>query len=141
MFHNTYENRLQEWSEFRNTLEISEDPIQQAINKYKTAPTVSIQTDPWSRDSWPSPWELILENQYCDFCKLLGVCYSLQLTSKFSRSTFEIHITVDRTREQSHYLLFVDQVVIGYDESTYMHRNQLPATLQSQLVYTMQFLN
>jgi len=141
MFYKQYEDRLQEWRDFRVTLETAEDPLQAAIDQYAQAPTVRIQTDPWDQDTWPSPWELILENQYCEFCKLLGICYSLQLTDKFSASTFEIHIEVDREEGRNYYLLYVDHQVIGYDERSYIHRTDLPKTLDSQLVYVMKPLN
>ena len=85
MFDKTYEDRLLAWSKFRQGLETSTDPIQDVIDNYNTAPTVSIHTDPWNQDSWPSPWQLILENQYCEFSRVLGMCYSLQLTERFNR--------------------------------------------------------
>jgi len=141
MFEKQYEVRLQNWSDFRAALETSEDPIQQAIEKYREAPIVSIQTDPWDQDTWPTPWELILENQYCDFCKKLGICHSLQLTNRFSTSNFEIHIAVDREKGQDYYLLFVDEYVVGYDEFSYVDRAKLPSTLESQQVYCMKPLN
>ena len=141
MFNKRYEDRLQEWSDFRATLETAEDPIQSAIDQYAQAPTVSIQTDPWDQDTWPTPWELILENQYCAFTKILGICYSLQLTDKFSDSSFEIHIEVDREKGRSYYLLYVNQQVIGYDEWSYVHKTDLPSSLHSQTVYTMKPLN
>jgi hypothetical protein len=141
MFTKKYEDRLQEWRDFRVSLETAEDTIQSAVDQYAKAPTVSIQTDPWDRDSWPNPWELILENQYCEFCKLLGICYSLQLTDKFSASGFEIHIEVDREKGRNYYLLYIDQQVVGYDEQSYVHRTDLPKTLKSQLVYVMKPLN
>ena len=75
-----YEQRLSEWSTFRDSLEASEDPLQDVINYYNKIPTVSIQTDPYTPSTWPSPWELINENMYCDFCRVLGMCYPLQLT-------------------------------------------------------------
>ena len=141
MFDKTYEVRLQEWGEFRSALEHTLDPIQLAINNYYQAPIVSFQTDPWDQSTWPTPWELILENQYCDFCKLLGICYSLQLTDKFSASTFEIHIAVDKQKEKTYYLLIVDEYVVGYDEVSYVHKTKLPSTLESQTVYRMKPIN
>jgi hypothetical protein len=141
MFDKTYEIRLQEWSDFRATLETAEDPIQLAVNKYAQAPTVSIQADPWDQDTWPTPWELVLENQYCEFCKILGICYSLQLTDRFSASHFEIHIEVDREKGKNYYLLFVDEYVVGYHEDKWAHKTNLPSTLDSQTVYPMHSLN
>ena len=107
MFEKNNDQRLQEWSEFRNTLEASSNPIQDTIDFYSQAPTVSIHTDPWDETTWPTPWELVQENQYCDFCIVLGCCYSLQLTERFSGTDFEIHIIIDSKNSATHYLLHV----------------------------------
>jgi hypothetical protein len=58
MFNRNYEERLALWSTFRDTLELSEDPIQEAIDFYKDAPTVSLNADPFDSGNWPTPWEL-----------------------------------------------------------------------------------
>lgn len=141
MFDKTYEDRLLAWSQFRSELETHNDPIQYAIEKYKYAPTVSMHTDPWDPEMWPSPWELIQENTYCDFCKLLGICYSLQLTDKFSQEDFEIHIGIDETKSTTHYLLVFNDFTIGYHDDSYVHSTELPPSYQSQQVYPMPKLN
>ena len=71
MFDKTYEDRLRAWHEFRNRLETIDDPIQHTIEHYQQAPFVSMHTDPWTQEMWPNPWELVQENQYCDFCKFI----------------------------------------------------------------------
>jgi len=88
----SFEDRLSQWAEFRDNLEDYVDPIQATIDQYSKAPEVSIHTDPYDQTSWPTPWELIKENHYCAFCKLLGIAFTLQLTDSFSAEQFEIHI-------------------------------------------------
>jgi hypothetical protein len=141
MFDKTYEHRLQSWHDFREQIESEQDPIQFVIDNYEQPPTVSMHTDPWTPEQWPSPWELIQENQYCEFCKLLGICYSLQLTDKFSQANFEIHIGIDKEESKTYYLLFVDDIVIGYLDETYVHRSKLSENYYSQQVYPMPKLN
>jgi hypothetical protein len=138
MFEKDYESRLYEWGKFRDELEESKDPLQHAINKYSQAPIVSFQTDPWDQQTWPTPWELILENQYCDFCKILGICYSLQLTDRFSGVPIEIHIGVDNKKDESYYLLMIDNKVIGYESTVWVYRNDVAESFSSQSVYTME---
>ena len=138
MFDKSFETRLKLWREFREQLETSLDPFQHALDFYNKAPTVSMHTDPYNRDMWPGPWELLYENQYCNFCKLLGVCYSLQLTDRFSGSNFEIHIGIDRGRSETHYMLLCDSKVLGYpEECTYCDKNSLPKTLKPSDVFGM----
>jgi len=136
MFHKNYEQRLKSWSCLRQSLETSEDPFLEVLKFYKQAPYVSIHTDPWSREMWPTPWELIYENQYDDFGRVLGMCYSLQLTERFKGSTFEIHISTDNSLSYL-YLLFVDNHVLGFDDNKSILKKDLPMELQSQTVYSM----
>lgn len=140
MFGKNYDQRLLAWSDFRNKLETSNDPIQDAIDFYNAAPTVSIHTDPWDKSTWPSPWELIQENQYCEFCRVLGLCYSLQLTERFSGDQFEIHIVIDSKNSATHYLLHVGNIVIGHPYGATTHAENLPSYYKIKKKYCMEKL-
>ena len=101
------------------------------------APQVSIATDPWDKSMWPTPWELIFENQYDEFCSVLGKCYSLQLTDRFSGSVFEIHIGIDREQSRTCYLLIIDKsIVIGWSDS-YEDIKIIPNSFNTQKIFTM----
>jgi len=140
MFDKKFEDRLAEWQKFREDLEFAKDPLSDVIKFYSKAPLVSIHTDPWDNKMWPTPWELINENQYCDFCLVLGMCYSLQLTERFKESKFEIHIGIDKTHSATYYLLYVDNKIIGWNES-YVDQSKLPKTIESKKIYTMPTLH
>lgn len=138
MFKNkTYEQRLASWRNFRLSLETATDPLQEVIDAYKTVPLVRFQCDPYDRTTWPSPWEVIDENIYCEFVKLLGMCYTLQLTERFSNETFEIHIKYNKADSSIYYLLQVNDTIIGYDDNSYVNIKDLPKTLVSQETFTM----
>lgn len=134
----TYEQRLASWRNFRSSLEAAIDPLQEVIDAYKKVPLVRFQCDPYDRTTWPSPWEIIDENIYCEFVKILAICYTLQLTERFSNDTFEIHIRYNKTDSSIHYLLQVNDMVIGYDENSYINVKDLPETLISQETFVMQ---
>ena len=137
MFHKQYEDRLAVWSCLRNKLESVEDPYQAVIDFYKDAPYVRLHADPWDKNTWPSPWELVHENQYDDFCTVLGWCYSLQLTDRFKDSKFEIHIGIDRESSDSYYLLFIDsKTVLGWNK-THVDVKRLPKSYKSQTIHVM----
>jgi len=135
MRNNTYEARLAEWSSFRQSLESSNDPIQDVIDYYKQVPVVSIHTDPYDMSSWPDPWQLIKENNYCEFTKILAIYYTLKLSEHFSQCRFEIHIVLDEKESSLRYLLFVDNQAIGYYYDKCIDRTELPK-LQSQIQHT-----
>ena len=54
-----------------------------------------------------------------------------------SQAHYEIHITRDNENSQTYYLLYVDDIVIGFNGDTHVHRSKLPATIRSELVHTM----
>ena len=137
MFDKSYEDRLATWAEFRSTLEVSKDPIQDTINFFNKAPLVNIQTDPYTPSSWPDPWELIKENIYCAFVKILAICYTLQLTDVLSKEKFEIHITHDNKRSSTYYLLYVGDRVIGFEEGTHVCKTDIPNSIISHHEYPM----
>jgi hypothetical protein len=137
MFDKPYEERLALWREFRDSLETSSDPIQDTINFYNQAPIDRLNADPWTPSTWPDPWELLEENIYCDFVKILAICYTLQLTDSFSRSTFVIHTAYDNEKSATYYMLYVDDIVVGYLGETYVFKDKIPKSVQSQFEYTM----
>ncbi|MAY89841.1 MAG: hypothetical protein CMN00_01465 [Rickettsiales bacterium] len=136
MFNLSYEERLSKWREFREHLESSSNPLNDVVQFYKLAPTVSIHTDPFNKKSWPGPWELLNENQYCSFCKILGMCYTLQLTESFNGKTFEIIIGRDMENNARLYLLSINKEVIGLDDN-YVHVDQLPESIIIERNYSM----
>lgn len=137
MFEKKYEDRLAIWSDFRRSLETSEDPLQDVIDFYNKAPLSRIAADPWTRSTWPDPWELLAENKYCPFVKILAICYTLQLTDCLSQAVYEIHITRDNENSATYYLLYVDDIAIGFNGDTYVHRNDLPTSIYSELEHEM----
>jgi len=137
MFDKKYEERLVLWREFRESLEHSDDPIQAAIDYYSKVPVVSIAADPYTPSTWPDPWELLEENNYCAFVKILAICYTLQLTDCLSQSTYVIHTAYDQLKSTTYYMLYVDNKVIGYHGDSYVLQNDLPNSIQSQFEYIM----
>ena len=137
MFDKKFEDKLVVWHSLREKLETAEDPFRLLIDFYKHAPLTNLSADPWDKKTWASPWELLEENQYCQFGIVLGMCYSLQLTDRFKGLSFEIHISTDEEKSETYYLLFVDEWVLGYDPEKAVHRDNLSESLYSQRVYNM----
>ena len=140
MFDKNFEQRLLIWKNFRDSLETSEDPIQDTIDFFRLAPITNIAADPYDQKNWPDPWEIIQENIFCPFVKILAICYTLQLTDKFSHVKFEINIVQDKERSSTYYLLFVDDRVVGFKEHTHVHRSEIPKFTISDCRYSMPHL-
>lgn len=134
MFDQSYVERLRVWKNFRETLETSKTPLDDVIDFWNKAPLYAIATDPYDADSWPDPWTMIANNEYCNFVKILAIFYTLQLTDRFSQSRFEIHIVLDKKESEIKYLLFVDNHAIGYYYDKSIDTKELP-TLECQMRY------
>lgn len=137
MFNKPFEERLLVWKKFREQLEDSTNPIQDCIDFFKDAPLVNIQADAYDQSTWPDPWQMIEENFYCEFVKILAICYTLQLTDRFSRSNFEIHITQDQKRSETNYLLILDEWVIDCAMNTVIDKSKLSKDIKITKVHSL----
>jgi hypothetical protein len=135
-----YYGRLKTWQDLRKQLEKSKDPINQTVEFFDKLPTSSMAVDPYNNDSWPNPWMLIEENVYCRFLKVLGICYTLQLTDRFSTRDFEIHISIDSENHDLVYQIKIDNDMLTSYNDTYELTNQKSFT-DSQSIVKMPRLN
>lgn len=135
-----YYGRLKSWQDLRKQLEKSKDPINQTVEFFNKLPTSSMAVDPYNNKSWPDPWMLIEENVYCRFLKVLGICYTLQLTDRFSTRDFEIHISIDSENHDLVYQIKIDNDMLTSYNDTYELTNQKSFT-DSQSIVKMPRLN
>lgn len=110
MFKAEIEDRLHIWFEFRNSLEVSEDPLQELINFWDQAPRIvhNHLIDPFFDRDWPTPWEIIERNKYDDFTIVLMMGWSLLMTKRFAQTTIEIKTLVDDSAKRMYHVLCVD---------------------------------
>ena len=138
-------NRLQQtrqlaWYQLRQTLETSEDPFSDVAKFFLRLPRVKFYTDPYDSTTWPTPWELIDENEYCEFNLILGMCYTIQLTERFKGCRPTINLAIDIVNKTVYYLLCIDDRVYGYDDS-WITMSELPKSLKMQKIYPMKPLH
>ena len=138
-------NRLQQtrqiaWYQLRQTLETSEDPFSDVAKFFLRLPRVKFYTDPYDSSTWPTPWELIDENEYCEFNLILGMCYTMQLTERFKDCRPTINLAIDIVNKTVYYLLCIDDRVYGYDDS-WITMSELPKSLKMQKIYPMKPLH
>ena len=81
VFQLNYESRLKSWYDLRKSLENNDiETICLAIDKWwQYAPLLNHHLHIDDIDSWPGPWELLVENNYCQIARGLGMVYTLQL--------------------------------------------------------------
>lgn len=82
IFQYPYDARLKSWYELRKQIENSD--IKEKCIKiddfWQKTPLVNHYIHPQDMESWPSPWELIFDNEYCIYARALGMIYTLLLT-------------------------------------------------------------
>lgn len=131
------DQRLVDWYNFRQQLESSTSPLEDCAAYFSRVPRVKIYTDPYDQSTWPTAWQLIDENEYCQFNIILAICYTLQLTKNFENVCPTIKIAIDNVNKTVYYLLFIDDKVYGLDNRGWISVKYLPKSLKYLKIYTM----
>lgn len=134
-------SRFSSWIKLREQIETSNNPLEDVTRYFLLKPRVKIYTDPYDSSTWPTPWELIDENEYCEFNIILGICYTIQLTERFKTCQPKINVAIDNVNKAVYYLLFVEDKVYGYVDEKWIDVDQLPKTLKVQKIYNMKPLH
>ena len=86
--------RLQAWVELRKQIQNLDIATQcDSIDSWwQRAPQVQHYLHPQDTQSWPDPWQLLSENEYCPVARGLGMCYTLYL---IGRTDFTLTESID----------------------------------------------
>jgi hypothetical protein len=118
VFQLNYEARLKSWYDLRKSLENSD--IETAcleIDKWwQYAPLLNHHLHPDDVDNWPEPWELLVENNYCQLSRGLGMIYTLKLVGI---KTIDFSLAIDDNNEECA-LVMVDNAkyILNYYPNT-----------------------
>lgn len=130
MFNSYDTTRLQQWKEFRDSLENSATAFEDVAQFWSRTPFVSNYLDPFDSKFWPDPWQLVLDNKFDDLGIVLGMCYTLQLTERFKDSKFEIHMSMSQSKKDWRYLLLVDNdIVLNWNFGSVTKFNEINSNL------------
>lgn len=105
--------RLLYWKQFRDSLEISPDPLTDCVNWWVKAPFVSPFLDPLNPKTWPDPWHLVLDDRYDDLAIVLGMYYTLELTDRFKEENMQIYMRLDE-KEKRYFILIGEKLMNLY---------------------------
>lgn len=135
---NSFEDRLSAWKKFRLQLETAADPILLTVSYWNSVPTDRRNIDPYDQTTWPDPWEMIEENSYCEFTKLLAVAYTVMFTDRFKNVEPIFSIGVDNVTGMLYYTVRIDDVIVSLDEDNSMCiLEHLPKTLRVQKTHLL----
>ena len=81
VFQLSYDARLQSWYDLRATIKSDNIKNQcvQIDHWWQQAPLVNRHLHILDNETWPGPWDLLVENTYCTLARALGMCYTLLL--------------------------------------------------------------
>jgi hypothetical protein len=130
MFDLDVDDRLSAWSNLRKSLGDSCSPLQDIVDFWSTTPFVAYnhKIDPYYQASWPTPWEIIVENHYDDFTKAVMMGYTLLLTDRYKDSTIEIKTLVDTTKNRLYNVVYVDDTwVLNYSDTEVVTADNVPS--------------
>ena len=141
MFELPPDDRLSAWAEHRRLLDISKDPIQDLIDFWINAPYIPFNRniDPYNQRSWPTPWDIIIQNKYDDFTKVLMMAWTLKLTDKFKDSQIEIKTYTDAVKNREYNIAVIDQnQMINYYDNSAASVDELPESFSLENIIEVQ---
>lgn len=77
-----YYSRLRSWHDLRTKLSQTQDTKQICIEVdafWQRCPMSNHYLHPDDIETWPGPWELLSDNNYCYYARALGMIYTLLL--------------------------------------------------------------
>jgi transposase len=130
MFNLDVDARLSTWSTLRKQLSDSQDPLQELANFWSTTPFTAHNhnIDPYYSASWPTPWEIIVENKYDDFTKAIMIGYTLLLTDLYKDSQITIKTLIDDHHNRLYNVVVVDEKwAINYFDNQVVTVDNIPS--------------
>lgn len=84
MWQQTFEERLLEWTQLRQQCSTGDlETALHAINNWWWAAPMINHHLHWSdRATWPDPWQLLADNQWCDLARALGILYTIEIINR-----------------------------------------------------------
>lgn len=147
MFQLKTEDRLRSWREFRSSIDNLSltDALRCTAELWANASYTPYYLDIDEPTTWPSPWQMIDENIYCDVAKSLGIIYTMLLTKHKKDLDIELRVYVDVTtgaeynlawfNEGKYILNLVDREVVNIEQfdDTVFKLKRLYSSLELQL--------
>lgn len=130
MFKTDPDQRLSRWSEFRKTLDSSSEALDDVAKFWQSAPLIPYHSkiDPYYSRQWPTPWEIVYDNQYDDFTLSLMIGWTLLLTEKFKTAKIEIKTLVDDTAKRLYNVVCVnDQWALNFVDGEAVPLDKVPS--------------
>lgn len=131
MFEKSVEDRLSAWAKLRAEVDTSEDPLSIAWEFWQRSPYIPYNhnIDQFNPRSWPTPWDIIVENRYDDFTRSLMIAWTLKYTERYKNSKIEIKTLVNDRKDCYYNVVCVDDCwAINYNDNGPVSVENIPET-------------
>lgn len=136
VFQLNYDSRLRSWYELRTTVEslATKNKCIEIDKWWQKAPLVTHYLHILDNETWPGPWDLLVENTYCTVARALGICYTLLLVGI---TDIEMVEATDKMGEDL-VLVLVDNAkyVLNYWPDTVISNNLTDFTIKRNINIT-----
>jgi hypothetical protein len=129
MFKLPPDDRISSWANLRAQIETCDDPFQTVIDFWRDTPYVPYNrsVDQYNPKSWPTPWEIIDENQYDDFTKALMIGYTIKFTNRFKNSVIIVRTLIDKDKKTCYNVVSIDEEwVLNFKDNEPMLFKNIP---------------
>ena len=132
IFQIEYETRLQSWHDLKEDIKISDlkTKVIKIDSWWQNAPTVNHYLHLKDTTNWPDPWELLVENLYCNVAKALGMCYTLYMTGE---KNFQMVTAVDEMGNDVVLVIVDDKYILNYWPNTVEMNNMSDFTIKDKI--------
>lgn len=140
MFKLSASERISHWKSFRQS--ISEMDIAtacyQTLNFWKSCPFAPYYLSDQEPQSWPNPWDLLIDNCYCDLAKCLGIIYTLHLSNHSVGLNPELRVYYNsKSRHRYHIAYFCQgKYVLNLIEDEVVNKEHINQDLKLKYCYT-----
>jgi hypothetical protein len=141
MFKSAPDDRLSLWAEFRRSLEESSQPLNDVAVFWSKAPIIPYNSkiDPFYQASWPTPWEIIVENRYDDFTLSIMMGYTLLYTDRYKDSKIEIKTLVDSQNNRLYNVVYIDDaMVLNFLDGESVAADNVPSLYRLENMVTLE---
>jgi hypothetical protein len=132
--------RLARWRDFRKSLDLLslDSAVQATADFWQGCPFNPYYLDPADSESWPTAWDLITENYYCDLAKALGIVYTMHFSAHDQALAPEIHIYIDPETGYAYNLsVFAKgKYVVNFLDSTIVNIESINKKLKLKYCYS-----
>ena len=134
--------RLLNWKQFRkrlNGLDL-ETALQETVDYWCSPPWAPFYLDEEDPNSWPAPWDLIVDNYFCDIAKALGMVYTIYLTDH--QPDIELNIYREPDTGCNLALVVINRkYVLNMNSGQVLNRQYIEDSLQLRYTYNVKELN